>query len=78
MKICWRVVHLESIAMEMAVLTIFHCFSGKIRLDISYYESSARQRIHMKDQDLFSSKDSELQIRDGIEDNSKIIFFTSR
>ena len=30
--------------------------SEKIRLDVSS-ESSARQRIHMKNQDLFSSKD---------------------
>ena len=34
----------------------FHCFSEKIRLDLSS-ESSARQRIHMKNQDLFSLKD---------------------
>ena len=34
----------------------FHCFSEKIRLDVSS-ESSARQRIHMKNQALFSSKD---------------------
>ena len=34
----------------------FHCFSEKIRLDVSS-ESSARQRIHMKNQTLFSSKD---------------------
>ena len=33
-----------------------HCFSEKIRLDVSS-ESSARQRIHMKNQALFSSKD---------------------
>ena len=33
----------------------FHCFSEKIRLDISC-ESSARQRIHMKLQALSSSK----------------------
>ena len=32
-----------------------HCFSEKIILDISC-ESSARQRIHMKHQALFSSK----------------------
>ena len=31
-------------------------FSGKIRLDVSS-ESSARQRIHMKNQALFSLKD---------------------
>ena len=34
----------------------FHCFLEKIRLDVSS-ESSARQRIHMKNQALFSSKD---------------------
>ena len=34
----------------------FYCFSEKIRLDGSS-ESSARQRIHMKNQALFSSKD---------------------
>ena len=34
----------------------FHCFSEKIRLDVSS-ESSARQRIHMKNQALFSLKD---------------------
>ena len=33
-----------------------HCFSEKIRLDVSC-ESSARQRIHMKRQALFSLKD---------------------
>ena len=35
----------------------FHCFSEKIRLDVSS-ESFARQRIHMKNQTLFSSKDT--------------------
>ena len=34
----------------------FHCFSEKIRLDVSS-KSSARQRIHMKNQALFSSKE---------------------
>ena len=34
----------------------FHCFSEKIRLDVSS-ESSARQRIYMKNEALFSSKD---------------------
>ena len=34
----------------------FHCFSEKIRLDVSS-ESSARQRIPMKNPALFSSKD---------------------
>ena len=33
----------------------FYCFPKKIRLDVSC-ESSARQRIHMKHQALFSSK----------------------
>ena len=33
----------------------FHCFSEKIRLDVS--SESSRQRIHMKNQALFSSKD---------------------
>ena len=33
----------------------FHYFSEKIRLDVSS-ESSARQRIHLKHQALFSSK----------------------
>ena len=37
-------------------LEYFHCFSEKRRLDISC-ESSARQRIHMKDRALFSLKD---------------------
>ena len=41
-------------------LIYFHCFSEKIRLDISC-ESSARQRIHMKHQALFSSKDKSKQ-----------------
>ena len=33
-----------------------HCFSEKIRLDVTS-ESSARQRIHKKNQALFSLKD---------------------
>ena len=38
-------------------LQIFlHCFSKKVRLDVSS-ESSARQRIHVKNQALFPSKD---------------------
>ena len=35
----------------------FHCLSEKITLDVSS-ESSARRRIHMKNQALFSSKDT--------------------
>ena len=41
---------------QMTFKILFHCFSEKIRLDVSS-ESSARQRIHMKNQALFSSKD---------------------
>ena len=37
-------------------LEIFYCFSEHLRLDISC-ESSAKQRIHMKHQALFSSKE---------------------
>ena len=40
----------------MTFIDLFHCFSQKIRLDLSS-ESSARQRIHMKNQALFSLKD---------------------
>ena len=40
----------------------FHCFSGKIRLDVSS-EFSARQRIHMKNQVLFSSKDKSKKLK---------------
>ena len=39
----------------------FHCFSEKMRLDVSS-ESSARQRIHMKNQAVFSSKNESKQI----------------
>ena len=39
----------------------FHCFSEKIRLDVSS-ESSA-QRIHMQNQALFSSKDKRKKIK---------------
>ena len=40
----------------------FHCFSEKITLDVSS-ESSARQRIHMKNQALFSSKDKTKKLK---------------
>ena len=40
----------------------FHCFSEKIRLDVSS-ESSARQRIHMKNQALFSLKHKSEKIK---------------
>ena len=40
----------------------FHCFAENIRLDVSS-ESSARQRIHMKNQGLFSSKDKSKNLK---------------
>ena len=40
----------------------FLLFSEKIRLDVSS-ESSARQRIHMKNQVLFSSKDKSKKLK---------------
>ena len=47
-----------------------HCFSEKIRLDVSRKirldvssESSARQRIHMKNQALFSSEHKSKKIK---------------
>ena len=40
----------------------FHCFSEKIRLDVSS-ESSAMQRIHLKHQALFSSKDKSKKLK---------------
>ena len=39
-----------------------YCFSEKIRLDVSS-ESSARQRIHMKNQALFSLKDKSKKLK---------------
>ena len=46
----------QSRLQQTTVLNIFHCFSDKIMLDTSC-EFSAWQRIHMKHQALFSSKD---------------------
>ena len=46
----------------MTFINIFLLFSEKIRLDVSS-ESSARQRIHMKNQALFSSKDKSKKLR---------------
>ena len=40
----------------------FHCFSEKIRPDVSS-ESSARQRIRMKNQALFSSREKNEKIK---------------
>ena len=45
----------------MTFINIFHCFSEKIRLDVSS-ESSSRQRIHMNIQSLFSSKDKKKKL----------------
>ena len=39
-----------------------HCFLEKIRLDVSS-ESSARQRIHIKSQALFSWKDKSKKLK---------------
>ena len=41
---------------------LFYCFSEKIRLDV-LSEASARQRIHMKNQALFSLKDKSKKIK---------------
>ena len=46
----------QSRLQQTTISNIFHCFSEKISLDVSS-ESSAWQRIHMKHQALFSSKD---------------------
>ena len=46
----------------MTFINIFSFFSEKIRLDVSS-ESSAGQRIHMKNQALFSSKDKRKKLK---------------
>ena len=46
----------------MTFINIFHSFSEKIRLDV-LSESSAKQRIHMKLQILFSSKNKSKKIK---------------
>ena len=46
----------QSRLQQTTFINIFHSFSEKIRLDVSS-ESSAGQRIHMKNQVLFSSRD---------------------
>ena len=46
----------QSRLQQTAFIKLFHCFSGKIRINISC-ESSAWQRIHMKHQALFSLKE---------------------
>ena len=46
----------------MTFINFFHCFLEKIRLDVSS-ESSARQRIHIKNQAFFSSKDKSEKLK---------------
>ena len=41
---------------------LFHCFSKKIRLEVSS-DSSARQRILLKHEALFSSKDKSKELK---------------
>ena len=48
--------------LQQTTFICFHCFSEKIRLDVPS-ESSARQRIHMKNQALFSSKDKSKKLK---------------
>ena len=52
----------QSRLQQTTFINIFHCFSAKIRLDVSS-ESSARQRIHMKNQALFSLKDKSKKLK---------------
>ena len=47
----------EGAHMRRHNILFFHCFSEKIRLDVSSESSATRQRIHMKNQALFSLKD---------------------
>ena len=47
---------------QRTFINIFHCFSEKIRHGVSS-ESSARQRIHMKNQALISSKDKSKKLK---------------
>ena len=44
------------------IQNFFHCFSEKIGLEVPS-ESSARQRIHMKIQAVFSSKDKSKKLK---------------
>ena len=52
----------QSRLQQATFINIFYCFSEKIRLDVSS-ESSARQRIHMKNQALFSSRDKSKKLK---------------
>ena len=46
---------------QTTFINIFHCFSEKIRLDVS--SESARQRIHRKHQASFSLKDNSKKLK---------------
>ena len=52
----------QSRLQQTTFINNFSFFSEKIRLDVSV-ESSARQRIHMKNQALFSSKDKSKKLK---------------
>ena len=51
-----------TIAADDGLEYVFRCFSEKIRIDVSS-ESSAGQRIHVKNQVLFSSKDKSEKLK---------------
>ena len=52
----------QSQLQQTTFMNIFSLFSEKIRLDVSS-ESSARQRIHMKNQALLSLKDKSTKLK---------------
>ena len=52
----------QSRLQQTAFINIFYCFSEKLRLDISS-ESFTRQRFHIKNQALFSSKDKSKKLK---------------
>ena len=52
----------QSRLQQKTFIITFYCFLEKIRLDVSS-ESSARQRINMKNQVLFSSKDKKNKLK---------------
>ena len=53
--------HVVSCLKRQSRLQQFRCFSEKIRLEIS--SESSTQRIHMKNQALFSSKDKSKKLK---------------
>ena len=62
-KLCLTIKHYQSRLQQTTFINIFSLFfSEKIRLDVSS-ESSARQRIHMKNQALFSSKEKSKKLK---------------